>query len=495
MDKKIPALSLQLDKQRLSQPFQGEFTEKVLQVGDGNFIRGFIDWMIDEMNRKTGFNGSIVSIQATPRGKGVAKLSRQDGLFTLLLRGVEDGAIVDKRQVIHAISRGINPYTNWYDVLKTAEAHEIEFLFSNTTEAGLRYEREEYVADKAPLSFPGKVVALLYHRYVHFVGQQDKGWIVIPCELIENNGDTLKDICLKIIGDWELPSAFTHWLLETCTFCNTLVDRIVPGYPKNEDEALCKQFGYTDELLTVAEPYHLFVIEGPSFVEEKLPFKEAGLNVHFDSIESYRELKIKLLNAPHTMLASIGLLSGIESVGEGIKDPLLSTFIHNTLNEEICATFHPAEKEKAIPYIEQVFDRFANPYLHHRLADISLNSFAKFQTRVWPSIYAYRSRFGENPKRLVFAFASLLHFFTGIRSDKSYQINDDPHVLSKFQLFYADFSGSEEALIKFIENIIQEDFLQVYENIGDLPAAIAKDFLLIQELGIQSALEKLENGR
>lgn len=495
MDKKMPALSLQTYKEISRIESVDTFPEKVLQIGDGNFIRGFVDWMIDEMNRKTEFNGTIVSIQATPRGKGVYKLNRQDGLFTLLLRGMENGVIVDEKQTISAISRGINPYTNWSDVLKTAEAQEIEFLFSNTTEAGLRYEKGDYSIHAAPLSFPGKVVALLYHRYVHFEGQLDKGWILIPCELIENNGDELKKICLKVIEDWELPNAFTKWVLEACTFCNTLVDRIVPGYPENEANDLFEQFGYTDALLTVAEPYHLFVIEGPAFVEVKLPFKEAGLNVHFEKIALYRELKIKLLNAPHTMLASIGLAIGIESVRKGMEDPLLSSYISNTLIEEVCVTLDSSGKEKAKLYIEQVFNRFVNPYLHHRLADISLNSFSKFKARVWPCIYTYRKEFGANPKRLVFAFSSLLYYFEGIQQNKGYVVKDDEDVITKFTLFYDQFNGSKEILVKFIENLIQEEFLQTYEDLGDLPEAIANDFFLMKEKGIQSALRTLENGR
>ncbi|MDC3423410.1 tagaturonate reductase [Aquibacillus sp. 3ASR75-11] len=490
MTEKLLYLNIETSKQLDQANGLNDYPEKVIQIGDGNFIRGFIDWMIFEMNQKSNFGGKIASIQSTPRGKNVPKLNRQDKLFTLILRGIENGKTVNRKHIIDSINKTINPYTNWEDVLKIVEQLEIEFLFSNTTEAGIRYEKEDYSEDVSPLSFPGKVVALLYHRYVHFNGDKDKGLIIIPCELIENNGEELKRICLKIIEDWELSNSFIHWIEEACVFCNTLVDRIVPGYPKEEDQQLFNLLGYYDELLTVAEPYHLFVIEGPSSIETKLPFKQAGLNVYFDKISSYRELKIKFLNGPHTMLATIGLLIGIKTVREGMEDYLLISFINKTLMEEIMTTLPYSEKEKARAYIKQTFDRFANPFLNHRLINISLNSYSKFKTRVWPSIYEYWTKFGENPKRLTFAFASLLYFYKDER--KNYEIKDDIHVIHKFHQFYSEFDNSKETLVAFIRNLIHEEFLERVEDLGNLYEAIADDFMRIDREGIKSALLKLE---
>lgn len=495
MTNELPNLSMETSEKFTQMKSSNSFPERVIQVGDGNFIRGFIDWMIYELNQKSDFKGKVVSIQATPNGKTVPKLNRQDGLFTLILRGIDNGKTIEKKHIIDSISRGISPYTNWSEVLKLAESADIEFLFSNTTEAGIRYEKEDYFETESPLSFPGKVVALLFRRFLHFKGKKDKGWMIIPTELIENNGDVLRGICLQIIEDWQLPDSFRQWFKEASTFCNTLVDRIVPGYPQKEDEELFKQLGYTDQLLTVAEPYHLFVIEGPSTVEEKLPFKEAGLNVQFEKISSYRELKVKLLNGPHTMLAAIGLLSGVESVSEGIKDDTLLTFINNALVEEVSLTLQPSEKEKALSYIEQVYDRFANPFLHHRLADISLNSYSKFKVRVWPSLYEYRNKFGKNPRRLVFAFASLLYFFKAGQNSSAYEIKDNSDVIKKFHLFYSQFDGSKGMLVTFIEKILQEDFLQNDEQLDDLCEAIADDFIRINSEGITSALLNLEKDR
>lgn len=495
MNNLLPVLNLQTYQEITGLEHKHELPIKVLQIGDGNFIRGFVDWMIYEMNKKTGFQGGVVSIQATPNGKTVPKLNKQDGLFTLLLRGIEEGEIVNNRQVINSIREGISPYTNWSDVLELAENEDVEFLFSNTTEAGIRYEQEEFVEGVSPLSFPGKVVSLLYRRFVHFNGQADKGWILIPCELIENNGDQLKEICLKIAMHWQLPTSFSEWLDHSCTFCNTLVDRIVPGYPGTEADTLFDTFGYSDELLTVAEPYHLFVIEGPDFIERKLPFKEAGLNVQFDKIELYRELKVKLLNAPHTMLSSMGLVSEVESVKEGMEDPLLFSFINNALAEEICATLPVEGKEKATSFIEQVFDRFANPYIHHRLADISLNSFSKFKARIWPSFIAYRTQFEKNPRRLVFAFASLVYYFKGVQEGAAanYEVLDDAEVIRRFKTFYREFDGSFAQCEQFIDTLLQDEFSLSDDHLRDVSTAIAKDFLYIYETGMRSALQKLED--
>lgn len=468
--------------------------ERILQIGDGNFIRGFVDWMIDELNHKTDFKGKIVSVQATPRGYRVPVLNEQNGLYTLLARGIEEGERVEKVQLIQSIQRAINPYSDWKEVLKTAEDPHMEFLFSNTTEAGLSYEKEVYAREQSPMSFPGKVVALLYHRYQHFEGNGDKGWVLIPCELLEDNGDKLKGICLEIIKDWDLPNEFIHWMLTACTFCNTLVDRIVPGYPEDEADQLFDRLGYSDRLLTVAEPYYLFVIESEdSSIEKKLPFKEAGLNVQFNEIAAFRENKIKLLNAPHTIMAIIGILENIESVREVMENETLYCYIKNMLVEEICATLPCDEKTNAQLYIDNVFDRFRNPYLYHRLTDISLNSFSKFLARVWPSIETYREKMGQNPRRLVFSFASLLVFFEGVVKENGYLVKEDAKIIKKFQDFYHEYNGTKEVIAAFIRQLIREEFNSELEELDSLSEAVATDYIEIKKIGIVSAIQRIES--
>lgn len=487
----------QLNKKVYTELFKKEIYKppvKVIQIGDGNFIRSFIDWFISLMNKSTNFNGSVVTVQALPADTSTPKINAQDGLFTLLLKGKSHGEIVDEKYIVDSINYGINPYTEWDELLDLAKEEQVEFLFSNTTEAGIAYIKEGFAEGKCPVSYPGKVTALLYHRYKYYNGNKNKGWIIVPCELIENNGDELKRICLQIADDWNLTDDFKRWIDEACVFCNTLVDRIVPGFPKDNADEIYSELGYRDELLAVAEPYHLFVVEGPEIVEQKLPFKEAGLNVQFDSVATYRELKVKLLNAPHTILASIGLLTGIDIVRRGMEDPDIFRFLNNALADEIIITMQPAAKEKANTFVEEVYDRFANPFLDHKLTDISLNSYSKFRTRVWPSIYAYREKFGRNPQRLVFAFAALIHYFKGVIEEKNYKVKDNEATLNRFKDFYtSSVTSSRTELTNYIRTMIEQDFLISGEDMGDLYEAIADNFLLIEKLGIRGALQQIES--
>ncbi|GAA4702715.1 tagaturonate reductase [Brevibacillus fulvus] len=391
--------------------------ERVLQIGEGNFMRGFVDWMLYRMNENGCFQGKVVAIQPTPRGKVVPKLNRQDGLYTLVQRGIANGEAMERVERIDVISRGINPYENWADALRTAESPEIRFLFSNTTEAGLQWNEEAYDPAQAPLSFPGKLVALLYHRYVKFHGAKEAGWIILPCELVEHNGAVLKDLCKRVATHWGFSAAFARWLDEACVFCNTLVDRIVTGYPQGEEKEWESRLGYHDELLTVCEPYHLFVIEGPVEVEQELPFRQAGLHVFFDRIEQYRELKVKLLNAPHTLLAAVAFLAGINTVREAVEDRQLRAYLLHAMQHEIKQALPAEMYERADAYIEDVLARFANPYLRHHLLDISLNGLSKFTTRVLPSIHAYQAVQGALPQALVFGLAALLVFYRLKRSE------------------------------------------------------------------------------
>ncbi len=473
----------------------GDHPIKALQIGDGNFIRSFIDWMISAMNQKTDFNGSIATVQALPGDQTTQKINKQEGLFTLFLKGIRNGQSIEERHIIDSITKGFNPYTEWESLLKLVEEEQVSFLFSNTTEAGIVYHPEEFNPDQSPVSYPGKVTALLYHRYQTFKGDREKGWTIIPCELIDNNGEVLRHICIRKAMDWRLPTEFIDWIDSACTFCNTLVDRIVPGFPANEAEQIYKELQYRDELLAVAEPYHLFVIEGPSKLETELPLKQAGLNVHFDSIKSYRELKVKLLNGAHTMLAPIGILSGLETVREGMQNQNLFQFIDHALHEEVAITMDPLAKNASVNYIEQLYERFTNPYLHHKLIDISLNGYSKFKSRVWPSLYAYLKEYELLPKRLIFSFASLLYFYKGVNEKVGYSITDDEQTIEMFKRFYHSNDHLKEQLVVFIKRVIEEDFLEKEEELNELYEAIATDFMLIDQLGMQSALEKKRVGQ
>lgn len=456
------------------------FPERVLQIGEGNFMRGFIDWMVFEMNNKTNFQGSVVTIQPTPRGKIIPKLNRQDGLYTLVRRGIEYGKPVEKIEIISSITRGINPYSDWDEALTVATSEYIEFLFSNTTEAGLVYEKEAYQESVSPLSFPGKVVALLFHRYQYYNGAKDKGWIIIPCELVENNGDVLKSICQQIIKDWKLPILFSKWIDESCTFCNTLVDRIVPGYPDKEADNWFERLGYSDELLTMAEPYHLFVIEGPKQLSGKLPFVEAGLNVKFEPIEFYRNLKVRLLNGPHSIMSVIGLQLEVETVKEALEHPLLGNFIQNVMRKEIALTLPKSEDKKINEYISEVIDRFSNPYLHHLLKDISLNSYSKFYVRLWPIV---RESDKGYRKKLLFSLATLITFFYNREG-----IKDNEEVVSMFAELYSSNFTNQSVLQKFIEEKILLSWGMDTAEISDVAQELVQSISIILNEGMEKAL-------
>lgn len=389
-----------------------ELPEKVLQFGEGNFLRGFVDWMIHQMNKQNLFNGRVVAIQPTPRGKVVPKLNRQNGLYTLILRGMENGETVDRREVISSISRGINPYTDWPEVLQVAANPEIQIVFSNTTEAGLDYMQEKYDPHQSPLSFPGKLTACLYHRYQVFQGAPDKGWIIIPCELIEDNGTVLRQRVLQIADDWHLPREFSEWVIRHNRFCTTLVDRIVTGYPKEHIDQLQQELGYEDELLTVGEPYHLFAIDGDRQVQEVIPFHQAGLNVYWADVKPFRELKVKILNGAHTMMYAVGTLAGMKTVLEVMEDTDLNRFVTEGIYEEILPVLDIGEAEKQ-RFAQSVLERFRNPFNKHYLLDISLNAIPKFRARLLPTLKTYAEQKGKLPDRIVYSLAAIIAFYKG----------------------------------------------------------------------------------
>ncbi|RSL31842.1 tagaturonate reductase [Salibacterium salarium] len=377
-------LSYEFMKKNFNDQLQGseQLPVKVLQVGEGNFMRGFFDWMIDHMHRQGLFNGRIVAVQPTPHGRKLPDLQAQDNAYTVLLRGQLDGQIVDRADIITAISDSINPYEEWEKVVATACEPTLEIFASNTTEAGLTYQKEEWNPNASPLSFPGKVAQLLYERFKAFDGAADKGLIFLPCELVERNGDVLKDIVLQKIEDWSLGETFKAWVLEHNEFCQTLVDRIVTGYPANIEEFQTR-LGYEDRLLTVAEPYHLFVIEGGERTSSVLPFQDAGLNVAYAPVQDYAELKIRLLNAPHTMVFALAYLYGKDSVYDSMRNHDIRAFLKGAMDQAIKPVL-PYEKEEKSQFAAGVLERFENPYQRHLLTDLGQNAIQKFETRVLP---------------------------------------------------------------------------------------------------------------
>ena len=353
------------------------YPEKIVQFGGGNFLRGFVEWMVERLNSETDFAGSIVVVKASPhRGSSdvYGQLTEQDGLFHLLLTDSQDGQAIMHTQLISSISRVINPYEQFANYLALARQPEVRFVVSNTTEVGIVFVDSDKRDDQPPATFSAKLTLFLYERYCHFAGAADKGWIILPCELIADNGAKLKECVLAYAQLWQLEEGFRVWLESDNIFVNTLVDRIVTGFPHERAEAVCEQLGFADKLLVEGEQYHSWVIEAPDWVQQEFPTHQTDLNVKFVAdVQPYRELKVRILNGAHTALVPVAYLAGLRTVREGVEDEMIGRFLDRLLFDEILPTLSvpAAERERMA---RDVLHRFRNPYLHHQLLTISLNS-------------------------------------------------------------------------------------------------------------------------
>lgn len=466
------------------------YEEKVVQFGEGNFIRGFVDWIIDDMNKAGEFSGSVVVIQ--PRKKDRVKvLNEQKGLFTLYLNGIKNGEAISEHSIISSISRGINTYSDYDEFMKVAENPHLRFVTSNTTEAGIVYEETDRLEDRPQSSFPGKLTAFLYHRFQTFNGDMDKGLIFLPCELIDKNGDQLKEIMLKTAKHWNLEDEFIDWMNDANTFCNTLVDRIVPGYPKDKIDEITKELGYEDQLVVEGEHFHLWVIEGPQWVKEEFPVDKAGLNVLFvEDLTPYRTRKVRILNGAHTSMVPVAYLYGKDTVKEAIKDPVVGKFILDAVHEEIIPTLELPKKELE-DFAESVMDRFKNPFIKHYLMSISLNSMSKFKTRVLPSLLQYQNLNKKLPERLVFSLAALIAFYRGEREGAKFDLNDDREILELYESLWTSYDGTRQGLERITEKVLgyEKNWGMDLNNIDGLHQQVTDYLEMILEKGMQEALK------
>ncbi len=387
-------------------------TERFIQFGEGGFLRGFADWMIQKLNEETDFEGSVVVVQ--PIKEGLCHLlTAQDCNYTHVIRG-EEGVEISK---IDVISRCVNPYEDYESYLALAEQKELRYVLSNTTEAGIVFDPAVAEADTPPASFPAKVTKLLRRRFDAGL----PGFIFLPCELIDRNGDKLKEAVLKYAELWGYGADFTAWVKKENVFCSTLVDRINTGYPKGETLPI----DYEDKMLNTSEYFHLWVIETDYDLGAELPFDKAGLNVIVtkNELEKYRTRKVRILNGAHTSLVPYALLSGFDTVKSCTDDDKMYAYLRKCIFEEIIPTL---DLPRAVleEYAESVLSRFKNPYIKHYLSSIALNSVSKFKVRVLPSILEYKARFGTYPPTLLFAFAKLLAFY------KTDMANDLPEVVA-----------------------------------------------------------------
>ncbi|MBP1043954.1 tagaturonate reductase [Vagococcus sp. BWB3-3] len=398
------------------------YPEKVIQFGEGNFMRGFVDWQLQQMNQQGLFQGSAVVVQPIAQGLG-EMLAEQDYLYTVLLDGILNDQVINSAEIVSTVNRVINPYDDYQSYLDLALDDQLSVIISNTTEAGIQFLADDSLSNQPPTSFPGKLTALLARRF----DLKKAGFTIIPCELIDRNGEKLKEIVLQYAEQWGLGADFRTWLQTENTFCCSLVDRIVPGYPREDQEELQSRLGYRDQLMVKAEPFLLWVIEGPASLKDQLPLAKAGLNVVVtDDMTPYRERKVHLLNGPHTAMVPLGLLAGLETVEDVMLDEDFSQFVDQLMAEEIIPVLDLPQSE-LISYANSVKERFKNPFIRHELTAIALNSLSKFKARLLPLLVNYQKQQHTLPPLMTLALAGLITFYRG-----DYPLQDDQHVLDTF---------------------------------------------------------------
>lgn len=405
---------------------------KVLQFGDGNFLRGFADWVIDILNERTDFNGDVHIIRPQRKSQPEIK-DDQDGLYHVVLNGLQNGQIFSETRLITCVAGSINPYVDLNLFLQAAENPDLSLIISNTTEAGIFFNPADLDPNIVHESFPAKATLLLYHRFRYFHGNPMKGVVFIPCELIEKNGDTLKKAMLDYSRLWKLDPDFDKWLTDHNTFCNSLVDRIVTGFPKDSIEEIQRVTGYEDSRVVSAEPFHLWVIEAPAKVQVLFPADKAGLSVKFvKDLTPYRTSKVRILNGAHTALVPVAYLRGLRTVRESVDDTATGEFIRKAIFEEIIPTLD-LTTEELHQFAKDVLERFQNPFIRHELKSIALNSISKFKVRVLPSILEYIKRKGKFPDHLIYSFAALILFYKGDWKGETIPLNDAPDVIAFFR--------------------------------------------------------------
>lgn len=425
--------------------------ETVLQFGEGGFLRGFVDYFFHKLNEKGLYDGKIVVVQPIEKGL-IDVLNEQNGVYNLFLRGIENGEVINEHTEIHSISRAVNPYVDYNAYLELAHNPDLRVIISNTTEAGIEYLGTEKLDDAPPKSFPAKLTAFLYERFRAGLN----GFILLPCELIDNNADSLKKCVLQYADLWSLGEDFINWIENKNSFCNTLVDRICTGYPADEVEELTKIIGYKDRMIDTAEIFHLWVIQGN--FENELPFNKAGFNIVWtDDVKPYKKRKVRILNGGHTSMVLSARLYGLETVGECLRDETVSAFLNQCIFNEIIPTLGSTDTD--IAFSKAVLERFSNPFIKHKLLSIALNSVSKFKVRVLPSLLAYREQFGVNPKGLTFSLAALIAFY------KTDEANDLADVMSFMKTATVGEILAKEEYWDMDISFLKEDVEAYYDNI------------------------------
>ena len=477
--------------------------ERIIQFGEGNFLRAFVDWIIWNMNAKTNFNGSVVVVQPIDKGM-VEWLNGQDCLYHVNLQGRLNGEPVNSLERIDVISRALNPYSQNAAFMALAEQPDIRFIISNTTEAGITFDPSCKFTDAPASAYPGKLVQLLYRRYKTFNGCPSKGLILMPCELIFLNGHHLKECIYQYIELWKEDlgadyEGFKEWFTKYNYVCATLVDRIVPGFPRKDIAAIQEKVGYNDNLVVQAEIFHLWVIEKPenmsiAQLREEFPAEKAGLHVLIaESEKPYHERKVTLLNGPHTVLSPVAYLSGINIVRDACNDPVIGQYIHKVQFEELMETLN-LPMDELRQFASDVLERFNNPYVDHQVTSIMLNSFPKFETRDLPGLKTYLERKGELPKGLVLGLAAIITYYKGgTRADGApIQPNDAQEIMDLLSQLWAtgDLRKVAEGVLGATDIIWKESKqdLNTIPGLTDMVESFLRD---IQDKGMVETVKSI----
>lgn len=470
-----------------------QYPERILQFGEGNFLRAFVDWQIDLLNQHTDLNAGVVIVRPID-SDFPPSLSTQDGLYTTIIRGLnEQGEAVSDARLIRSVNREISVYSDYPAFLKLAHNPDMRFVFSNTTEAGISYHADDKFDDAPAVSYPAKLTRLLFERYTHFNGAADKGWVIIPCELIDYNGEALSELVLRYARQWDLPQGFITWLNESNTFCSTLVDRIVTGYPRDEVDSLQQSLGYKDGFLDTAEHFYLFVIQGPKSLAAELRLDKFPLNVLIvDDIKPYKERKVAILNGAHTALVPVAYQAGLDTVGESMNDDAICAFVEKAIYQEIIPVLDLPRDELA-SFASAVTGRFRNPYIKHQLLSISLNGMTKFRTRILPQLLAGQKATGKLPARLTFALAALIAFYRAERNGEKYPVQDDAHWIERYQQLWSLHHDKQISTTSLVESVlaVKDHWEQDLTQVEGLVAQVSADLNAILTKGMREAVKPL----
>lgn len=465
---------------------------RILQFGGGNFLRAFVGWMVEVLNEETDFDSDIVIVKPTAGGS-YADLKEQQGLYHVVLQGLKEGEPLTEIKRIHCVRKILSPYDNWKHFMELAESPAICLLVSNTTEAGITFNQAARQDENPPEGFPAKLALWLYHRYRHFGGDPAKGCVVLPCELIEDNGKALLHCITQHAGAWQFEQGFIAWLNKANLFCNTLVDRIVSGYPEDLAAGLHKELGFQDKLMVAGEYYHSWIIQGPDFLRERLPSTTPPMNIRFvNDLGPYRTMKVRILNGAHTLMVPVGFLLGLRYVHECLQDTGMRAYLEAMLRDEICSVIDLPGVDATV-FREEVLSRFQNPFIKHELLSIALNAMPKFITRVLPTITDYHKRHHHYPKRIIFSFAALLCFYKGSVNGENIPLKDDPVTLDFFRGLWTDYSASPESAFELVRKALNFEYLWGSSAAGLQASAqqLAGYLYLIETKGIREAMRNL----